>query len=43
MPARDIAVRIMEDCERRIIVDMLEQSGWNQTKRPSVSMFHSRR
>jgi len=34
---------IMEDCERRIIVDMLEQSGWNQTEAASVSMFHSRR
>jgi len=23
---------IMEDCERRIITDMLEKSGWNQTE-----------
>jgi DNA-binding NtrC family response regulator len=23
---------IMEDCERRIISDMLEKSGWNQTE-----------
>src|SRR6516165_746959 len=23
---------IMEDCERRIIIDMLEKSGWNQTE-----------
>ena len=23
---------IMEDCERRIIVDMLEKCGWNQTE-----------
>src|SRR5882724_8909275 len=23
---------IMEDCERRIIMDMLEKSGWNQTE-----------
>jgi DNA-binding NtrC family response regulator len=23
---------IMEDCERRIIADMLEKSGWNQTE-----------
>ena len=29
---------IMEDCERRIIVDMLEQSGWNQTE--AAERFH---
>jgi len=23
---------IMEDCERRIIIDMLEKCGWNQTE-----------
>jgi DNA-binding NtrC family response regulator len=23
---------IMEDCERRIITDMLEKCGWNQTE-----------
>ena len=23
---------IMEDCERRIIIDMLERCGWNQTE-----------
>src|ERR1039457_1458331 len=29
---------IMEDCERRIIVDMLEKSGWNQTE--AAERFH---
>jgi DNA-binding NtrC family response regulator len=29
---------IMEDCERRIIIDMLEKSGWNQTE--AAERFH---
>jgi len=29
---------IMEDCERRIIVDMLEKCGWNQTE--AAEHFH---
>lgn len=29
---------IMEDCERRIIVDMLEKCGWNQTE--AAERFH---
>jgi len=29
---------IMEDCERRIITDMLEKSGWNQTE--AAEQFH---
>jgi DNA-binding NtrC family response regulator len=29
---------IMEECERRIIVDMLEKSGWNQTE--AAERFH---
>src|SRR5882762_2153805 len=29
---------IMEDCERRIIMDMLEKSGWNQTE--AAERFH---
>jgi DNA-binding NtrC family response regulator len=29
---------IMEDCERHIIVDMLEQCGWNQTE--AAERFH---
>ncbi len=37
IPALDTAsgaslFEIMEDCERRIIVDMLEKCGWNQTE-----------
>jgi len=33
---------ILEDCERRIITDMLEKCNWNQTEAPSVSAFHFR-
>src|ERR1700719_3835153 len=29
---------IMEDCERRIIIDMLEKCGWNQTE--AAERFH---
>ncbi len=29
---------IMEDCERRIIIEMLEKSGWNQTE--AAERFH---
>jgi DNA-binding NtrC family response regulator len=29
---------IMEDCERRIIIDMLEKCGWNQTE--TAERFH---
>ena len=29
---------IMEDCERRIIMDMLEKCGWNQTE--AAERFH---
>src|SRR5450631_3053528 len=29
---------IMEDCERRIIIDMLEKCGWNQTE--AAELFH---
>ena len=29
---------IMEDCERRVIVDMLEKCGWNQTE--AAERFH---
>ena len=29
---------IMEDCERRIVVDMLEKCGWNQTE--AAERFH---
>src|ERR1700681_1631129 len=29
---------IMEDCERRIIIDMLEKCGWNQTE--AAARFH---
>ncbi|HYL93404.1 MAG TPA: helix-turn-helix domain-containing protein, partial [Alphaproteobacteria bacterium] len=29
---------IVEDCERRIIVDMLEKCGWNQTD--AAEQFH---
>jgi len=29
---------IVEDCERRLIVDMLEKSGWNQTE--AADRFH---
>jgi DNA-binding NtrC family response regulator len=29
---------IMEDCERHIIVDMLEKCGWNQTE--AAERFH---
>jgi len=29
---------IMEDCERRIIIDMLEKCGWNQTE--AAEHFH---
>ena len=35
---------IMEDCERHIIVDMLEKCDWNQTEaaeRFHVPAFHS--
>jgi len=28
----------MEDCERRIIMDMLEKCGWNQTE--AAERFH---
>jgi len=31
-PANASLFEIMEDCERRIITDMLEKSGWNQTE-----------
>ncbi|MGB0048868.1 MAG: helix-turn-helix domain-containing protein, partial [Terriglobales bacterium] len=29
---------IMEDCERRIITDLLEKCGWNQTE--AAERFH---
>ena len=29
---------IIEDCERRIIIDMLEKCGWNQTE--AAERFH---
>jgi len=29
---------IVEDCERRIIMDMLEKCGWNQTE--AAERFH---
>ncbi len=29
---------IMEDCERHIIIDMLEKCGWNQTE--AAERFH---
>ena len=33
---------IMEDCERRIVIDMLERCEWNQTEAANRFMFRSR-
>jgi len=43
MPSLDVSAdatlfSIVEDCERRIIIDMLEKCGWNQTE--AAERFH---
>jgi DNA-binding NtrC family response regulator len=43
MPSFDVSAdatlfSIVEDCERRIIIDMLEKCGWNQTE--AAERFH---